>query len=67
MKALTPEEIKDTNKYCQLNYVSTLSKGLVQSNPKDVALHGLTAMIKVIVIPWLVSPSPTFTGERVKL
>ncbi|KAL8856073.1 MAG: hypothetical protein Q9178_007329 [Gyalolechia marmorata] len=48
MQALTMEEVRDTNKYCHLNYVSSLSSALVHFNPKDIALHGLTAMIKVM-------------------
>ncbi|KAL8910116.1 MAG: hypothetical protein Q9171_004577 [Xanthocarpia ochracea] len=48
MQALTTEEVRDTNKYCHLNYVSSLSSALVHFNPKDIALHGLTAMIKVM-------------------
>ena len=48
MMALTPAQMSDTDKYCHLNYVSSLSRGIVHFNPKDISLHGLTAMIKVV-------------------
>ena len=45
---LTPDQISDTTNYCHLNYVSSLSAGIVHFNPKDISLHGLTAMIKAV-------------------
>ena len=48
MMALTPDQINDTTNYCHLNYVSSLSRGIVHFNPKEISLHGLTAMIKVV-------------------
>lgn len=48
MRALTDSQLSDTENYCHLNYVSSLSSGLVHFNPKEIGLHGLTAMIKVM-------------------
>ena len=48
MMALTPDQISDTTNYCHLNYVSSLSAGIIHFNPKDISLHSLTAMIKVV-------------------
>ena len=48
MMALKPNQISDTTNYCHLNYVSSLSTGIVHFNPKDISLHGLTAMIKIM-------------------
>ena len=41
-------EGREIDKYGHLNYVSSLSKSLLHFNPKDIAVHGLTAMIKVV-------------------
>ncbi|KAL8725978.1 MAG: hypothetical protein Q9166_007012 [cf. Caloplaca sp. 2 TL-2023] len=48
MKALNDSQLIDTSNYCHLNYVSSLSSVIVNFNPKVIALHGLTAMIKVM-------------------
>ncbi|KAL8813523.1 MAG: hypothetical protein Q9200_000197 [Gallowayella weberi] len=48
MLALNKDQLENTTDYCHLNYISSLSAGLVHFNPKDIALHGLTAMIKVV-------------------
>ncbi|KAL8789579.1 MAG: hypothetical protein Q9195_006756 [Heterodermia aff. obscurata] len=48
MIGLTPEQFQNTNKYYHLNYISSLSAGIVHFNPKDISLHGLTAMIKAM-------------------
>ncbi|KAL8785819.1 MAG: hypothetical protein Q9213_003126 [Squamulea squamosa] len=45
MLAFNKDQLTD---YYHLNYISSLSAGLVHFNPKDIALHGLTAMIKVV-------------------
>ncbi|KAL8990819.1 MAG: hypothetical protein Q9169_008029 [Polycauliona sp. 2 TL-2023] len=45
MAALTDKQLQESD-FCHLNYISSLSAGLVHFNPKDIALHGLTAMIK---------------------
>ncbi|KAL8867169.1 MAG: hypothetical protein Q9174_005832, partial [Haloplaca sp. 1 TL-2023] len=50
MKALSPTQIADTDRYCHLNYVSSLSTPLIHFNPKDIALHGLVAMIKHVAL-----------------
>ena len=41
-------EAEAVSKLPHLNYISSLSTGLVQFNPKDVAVDGLTTMIKVM-------------------
>ena len=48
MMALTPDQMSDTTRYGHLNYVSSLSGGIVHFNPKDISVHGLTAMIKAV-------------------
>ena len=50
-EAMNPKdevEAAAVSKLPHLNYASSLSAGLVHFNPKDIAVHGLTAMIKVM-------------------
>ena len=39
---------KAEEKRPHLSYVSSLSAGIIDFNPKDIATHGLTAMVKVM-------------------
>ena len=42
------DELKEMKKYGHLNYLSSLSEATIHFNPKDIAVHGLTAMLKVM-------------------
>ncbi|KAL8697068.1 MAG: hypothetical protein Q9224_002486 [Gallowayella concinna] len=64
MLALSEAQRKD---YCHLNYISSLSAGVVQFNPKDVALDGLTAMIKVVAQMKNLRHSHTAQGQLKKI
>ena len=48
MNTTNKTELTAISKHGHLNYMSSLSQGVVQFNPKDIAVHGLTAMIKVM-------------------
>ena len=67
MAALTEDQLKSTSDYCHLNYVSSLSTGLVHFNPKDIALHGLTSMIKVVAQMKNLRRGHTSQGEIKKI
>ncbi|KAL9631091.1 MAG: hypothetical protein Q9204_004393, partial [Flavoplaca sp. TL-2023a] len=67
MAALSEDQLKNTSDYCHLNYVSSLSTGLVHFNPKDIALHGLTSMIKVVAQMKNLRRGHTSQGEIKKI
>ncbi|KAL8693454.1 MAG: hypothetical protein Q9218_001725 [Villophora microphyllina] len=45
MKALSPGQLQS---HTHLNYISSLSRSIIHFNPKTIALHALTAMIKTM-------------------
>ena len=47
MNPTDPKKAKEIANLPHLNYTSSLSAGLIDFNPKDIAVHGLTTMIKV--------------------
>ncbi|KAI4268581.1 MAG: hypothetical protein LQ337_007755, partial [Flavoplaca oasis] len=67
MAALSEDQLKNTSDYCHLNYISSLSTGLVHFNPKDIALHGLTSMIKVVAQMKNLRRGHTSQGEIKKI
>ena len=48
---MNPKDKKEANRVSELphlNYVTSLSTGLIDFNPKNVAVHALTAMVRVM-------------------
>ena len=64
MNGAKPETIE---KYGHLNYTSSLSQSVVHFNPKDIAVHGLTAMIKTMAQMKNLRRSHTFQGTVKKV
>lgn len=58
---------KIIQQYGHLNYMSSLSQSVLHFNPKDIAVHGLTAMIKVMAQMKNLRRSHTFQGTVKKV